>query len=299
MTRMALCILLMKMGTVYVLIPFVAVVCAYENLALHKPAYQQYPYMGDVLESVNASDAVDGVTTYLNASEEHCVLSDERQETATWWVNLTRISSIHHITIYYMTGKTEWGPTNEFTRDFLGFSIIISNTTEKKDGIICFKDNNFTTSTIPEVFKITCPYYGQYVIYYNERLHDLLYPKDYSAFAYNDLCEFEVYGCSVPGYYGVNCSTPCPDPNCRYCHIETGACQGCKPGYRGHQCELVCEFGHYGTGCQHECSIFCKNSRKCNHITGMCEEGCKLGWHGSQCLECFLRTSAKSSSFSS
>lgn len=80
-----------------------------ENLALHKPAYQQYPYLGDVSESVNASDAVNGVTTYLNASEENCVLSDERQETATWWVNLTRISSIHHITIYYMTGKTEWG----------------------------------------------------------------------------------------------------------------------------------------------------------------------------------------------
>ena len=44
------------------------------------------------------------------------------------------------------------------------------------------------------MFNITCLYHGQYVIYYNERLNDLLYPKDYSAFAYNDLCEFEVYG---------------------------------------------------------------------------------------------------------
>lgn len=44
------------------------------------------------------------------------------------------------------------------------------------------------------MFTITCPYHGQYVIYYNERLHDIHYPKDYSAFAYNDLCEFEVYG---------------------------------------------------------------------------------------------------------
>ena len=47
----------------------------------------------------------------------------------------------------------------------------------------------------------------------------------------------EIKGCSIPGYYGVNCSTPCPDPNCRYCHIENGTCQGCKPGYQGIRCE--------------------------------------------------------------
>ena len=46
-----------------------------------------------------------------------------------------------------------------------------------------------------------------------------------------------VIGCPFPGMFGTNCSTPCPDPNCRYCHIETGACQGCRPGYQGHRCE--------------------------------------------------------------
>jgi hypothetical protein len=45
-------------------------------------------------------------------------------------------------------------------------------------------------------------------------------------------------GCPIPGYYGEKCSIPCPDVNCKYCHIETGACQGCKPGYQGHQCQL-------------------------------------------------------------
>nr|XP_022310034.1 neurogenic locus Notch protein-like [Crassostrea virginica] len=376
------------MVTVYGIISFVTAVYAYENLALHKPTHQHHPYQGDSLDRVNASDVVDGMTLNVSVSEEHCILSDERQETATWWVNLTRISSIHHITTYYMTGTTEWGPSNEFTRAFLGFSIHISNTTEKENGIICFKDTNFTAITIPKVFNITCPYHGQYVIYYNQRLHDVQYPKDYSAFAYNDLCEFEVYGCPVPGFYGVNCSTPCPDPNCRYCHIETGTCQGCLPGYQGHRCGLVCahglfgdgcknkcgncanntkchhvtgtclhgcepgyleddcslkcesgkfgmncteicghcsnascnhvngtcvsgctpgyygsfcqkvcEFGYYGTGCRHECSTFCKNSRKCNHISGFCDEGCKRGWHGHDCLELYLDDTNKSTPF--
>ena len=80
-----------------------------ENLALHKPAYQHHPYQGYFLDSVNASDVVDGMKINLSVPDEHCVISDERQETATWLVNLTRISSIHHIIVYYMTGTTEWG----------------------------------------------------------------------------------------------------------------------------------------------------------------------------------------------
>uniref|UniRef100_A0A8W8P6R5 Uncharacterized protein n=1 Tax=Magallana gigas TaxID=29159 RepID=A0A8W8P6R5_MAGGI len=44
--------------------------------------------------------------------------------------------------------------------------------------------------------------------------------------------------CPATGYFGSNCSVPCPDVNCQYCHIETGTCQGCKPGYKGHRCEI-------------------------------------------------------------
>lgn len=80
-----------------------------ENLALFKPAHQDYPYKGSHVEKVNANDAVDGIKLNLSDPEDHCVLSDERKQNATWWVNLTSISSIHHITTYYMTGTKKWG----------------------------------------------------------------------------------------------------------------------------------------------------------------------------------------------
>lgn len=81
-----------------------------------------------------------------------------------------------------------------YASSVLGFSVYISNTTDKSQGILCFKDKNFTKSTIPAVFTTTCPVHGQYVIYYNERLSNVTYSKEYSAFAQNNLCEVEVYG---------------------------------------------------------------------------------------------------------
>lgn len=53
----------------------------------------------------------------------------------------------------------------------------------------------------------------------------------------NSICK-NILGCPEPGFYGSDCSMPCPDLHCRYCHLETGACQGCEPGYHGHHCEL-------------------------------------------------------------
>ncbi|XP_052691406.1 cell death abnormality protein 1-like [Crassostrea angulata] len=252
---------------------------AYVNVALNKPAYLQYPY-GDY-DRYDASNAVDGRKSDLSGVGDQCAVSDRRQ-TATWWVNLTTIHSIHHTTIYFVTNNQPLGPSNWRTKNFLGFSVYVSNTTDRLQGTLCYKDDNFTLDTIPAVFTTTCPVHGQYVIYYNERLPGVTYPRDYSDTVYTALCEVEVYGCPATGYFGSNCSVPCTDVNCQYCHIETGTCQGCKPGYKGHRCEITCERGTYAAGCKETCG-HCRDVNQCSINNGTCLTGCDAGFKGDLC----------------
>ena len=86
------------------------------------------------------------------------------------------------------------GPENHYADRFLGFSLYVSNTTDKLEGTLCYKDTEFNRTTIPAVFNTTCPLHGQYVIYYNERLDGVTYPQEYSKYAYNEICELEVFG---------------------------------------------------------------------------------------------------------
>nr|XP_022308875.1 protein draper-like isoform X1 [Crassostrea virginica] len=259
--------------------------CKTQNIAVNKTAYLEYRFLGLSKDLTGARNAVDGLKTDLSVQGGQCVISENEMQTATWWVNLAKIHSIHHITIYYRTGNVEWGTFNGFTQRFLGFSLYISNTTDKSDGVMCFKDTNFTLETIPAVFNITCPALGQYVIYYNERLEGVTYPDGYSTHAFNELCEVEVYGCHEEGYYGEDCSIPCPDPHCRYCHLETGTCQGCQPGYKGHRCELKCSYGKYGVGCEVSCGQ-CMYKGLCHHVNGTCLDGCEQGYTGETCIFC-------------
>lgn len=77
------------------------------NIALNKPTYQQYPFrQGDA--TYDSSNAVDGLKVDLKRSGGQCVYSSP-EETATLWVNMTSIHSIHNITIYYMTENYPWG----------------------------------------------------------------------------------------------------------------------------------------------------------------------------------------------
>ena len=83
--------------------------------------------------------------------------------------------------------------SNYYAGRFLGFSVYISNTTSRDNGLLCFKDTKYTNATIPNPVNINCPYHGRYVIYYNNRTHPP-YPEWYSEYAYNELCELEVHG---------------------------------------------------------------------------------------------------------
>ncbi|XP_062585191.1 multiple epidermal growth factor-like domains protein 11 [Saccostrea cucullata] len=48
---------------------------------------------------------------------------------------------------------------------------------------------------------------------------------------------------------------------------------------------IVCNEGYYGKNCKENCSLFCKTSRDCHHVTGHCKEGCIDGWQGVKCLQ--------------
>ncbi|XP_062622253.1 uncharacterized protein LOC134283792 [Saccostrea cucullata] len=248
------------------LLTFLHAISGYENIALNKPTHQSHEYIYKKYGTApfDSSNAVDGLKTDLSAFGGQCVISGNGYNTATWWVNLTSIQSIHDIRIYYRTDNTPWDSLNGFATRFLGFYVYVSNTTNKVDGELCFHDTNYSRATIPAVLDIPCLVHGQYVIYYNERPQNSSYSSQYSPDAHNELCEVEVNGCNKTGYYGPTCSIPCRR-NCCYCHIETGACQGCKPGYKGHNCEIQCNGGWYGQDCAHKCGACFGGDRQCHH----------------------------------
>ena len=69
--------------------------------------------MGISENMTQSSNAVDGLKSNLSVWGGQCVISDVNKENATWWVNLTSIYSISHITIYYRTGNGQWGLCTE------------------------------------------------------------------------------------------------------------------------------------------------------------------------------------------
>lgn len=92
--------------------------------------------------------------------------------------------------LYIYTFLSFEGP-GPFVNRMAGFSLYISNTTFKEQGHLCYKDQSGGTPSVKQ--NISCSIYGRYVIYYNERSPNNN-PSYLSKYAYNELCEVEVYG---------------------------------------------------------------------------------------------------------
>lgn len=46
---------------------------------------------------------------------------------------------------------------------------------------------------------------------------------------------------------------------------------------------IGCGHGYYSQDCKYQCPGPCKDNVTCNHVTGLCEEGCAAGWKGLNC----------------
>ena len=83
---------------------------------------------------------------------------------------------------------------SESASRLLGFSIHVSNTTNIRDAVVCFRDTQNNMSTIPALYDLDCHVIGRYLFYFNVRIPSYRYPPGYSRYAFADICEIEVYG---------------------------------------------------------------------------------------------------------
>lgn len=79
-----------------------------ENIALNKPAWQEYPRYPSY-ELFGADRAVDGDKSDLDVYSGLCTLSGYGYLTAEWRVDLGGLLSIHHIFVQYATNNVVWG----------------------------------------------------------------------------------------------------------------------------------------------------------------------------------------------
>lgn len=76
---------------------------------------------------------------------------------------------------------------------FAGFSLYVSSNGDIKNSSLCYKDGQ---ELPPLNFMTICTFTGRYVIFYNERLPDVIYPVKYevSTNVIMELCEVSVEG---------------------------------------------------------------------------------------------------------
>uniref|UniRef100_A0A8W8NWT5 Scavenger receptor class F member 2 n=2 Tax=Magallana gigas TaxID=29159 RepID=A0A8W8NWT5_MAGGI len=240
---------------------------AYDDISYKRVASQSHTIIGLGNE---ASNAVDRKTSTCMRTLP--IGRNNPQKTVWWKVDLGGVYNIQSINMLF---KNYDGYEDRQRGRFAGFSLYVSNTGVIQGSRLCYK-NGPHDHLPPLNFTAICPESGRYVIFYNERYAGVTYPTGFELEnVFTELCEVIVKGCRNTGYYGRNCDSPCPT-NCKdsTCHIQSGACFMCKPGWTDIHCNKKCGDGWYGLNCSQQCKGHCRDGATCNHVTGQCDKGC-------------------------
>uniref|UniRef100_K1R5Z4 protein-tyrosine-phosphatase n=1 Tax=Magallana gigas TaxID=29159 RepID=K1R5Z4_MAGGI len=222
-----------------------------------------------------ASNAVDGNINTCTRTEFGKTSPDQ----ITWWyVDLGAVQSVYNIRIQFKDYGQEH--TKRQRGRFAGFSLYVSNTTDRHDGFLCYKNGQ---ELPPLDFNTSCTRRGKYVIFYNERLNVINYPSEYvTANVITELCEVTVTVCSS-GYYGLKCKAKCAG-HCKdnqSCNHINGTCiNGCLDGWIGVNCDKHCKNEE---NCTNQCNGHCLDNLPCNSSNGLCSNGCAPGYVGMFC----------------
>nr|XP_022312232.1 multiple epidermal growth factor-like domains protein 10 isoform X3 [Crassostrea virginica] len=263
----------------YIVLVYLSIVLlsrAYDDISYQHYAVQ-YPLFGGHAEFYKATNALDRNISTCTRNEG--IGLNSQHKSVMWRVDFGRMYNIYSVNILF---KHYEGYEMRQRGRFAGFSIYISNSGDIDTSALCYHDE---TGVPPLNFTTICLSFGRYVIFYNERLNGVSYPEKYEVSnVFTELCEVIVYGCKTAGTYGNNCDSQCPR-HCRYntCHIQSGTCFECEPGWIGSYCRQECAEGWYGQNCTLKCSGHCRDNASCDHVTGQCLDGCDAEWKGSRC----------------
>ncbi|XP_065923621.1 receptor-type tyrosine-protein phosphatase epsilon [Magallana gigas] len=269
----------MKIRTVWLNWTFFTfiVTSGYDNLALNKNTNQTN--VATSCAACVAKNAVDGKISTCMRTEAIGLTTNNQHET-WWYVDLGGVFNLYNIRIQF---RNDYGM--EFTMRqrgrFAGFSLYVSNTTDRRTGYLCYHNKD---ELPPLDFNINCISHGRFVIFYNERKGGAYPDGSQTSSVFTELCEVTVKGCVGLDVYGSTCDKPCtehcPEPRC---NISNGACYSCAPGWKGDFCKQACSSGYYGKKCITKCDGHCYENKPCNHISGFCGNGCLDGWTGVKC----------------
>ncbi|XP_071117368.1 multiple epidermal growth factor-like domains protein 10 [Haliotis cracherodii] len=248
--------------------------CQKYNKALNKPTSASSIFLNQ-----SPSKAVDGVTKANYSYCFHSAYNDASITVAWWRVDLSEMTQIHDVTIYFRRD-------HKVRRN--GIQIYIAETDASPPaGDHCYNVTGKADGTdIPYVLNVTCSGKGRYLVLYTtvKSRGDTVPSMDF--------CEVQVYVCG-PGTFGSDCDNYCHCDG-EVCDYVSGICPSgdCLPGWQQDKCDTECIPGDYGRNCNTKCADrHCKTDNStCDHVTGECVGGCLTGWKGTDCTQKCLLT---------